>query len=173
MEQLLMMDAQNYDGITAEIKRISVRGVIFLDGKLLLIENIHSEVKLPGGGAEPGETDEQTLIREVKEETGYDVIPESIRPFGKITEKRLSTHEMMIWHQVNRLYFCSVYPAQGTCAYTANEQKYSFRPVLCTLDEAIQRNERMLQHEGLRPWNQREYRTLLLLRERLSVEARP
>ena len=36
---------------------------------------------LPGGGREPGETDEQTLIREVKEELSVDIIPQTIEYF--------------------------------------------------------------------------------------------
>ena len=33
---------------------------------------------LPGGRREPGETDAQTLIREVKEELSVDIVPETI-----------------------------------------------------------------------------------------------
>lgn len=173
MKQLLVMDADNYDGVTEEIYRVSVRGIIFVDGKLLMIEDSFDEVKLPGGGMDEGETEEQTLIREVKEETGFGVIPDSIRPFGEIVEKRLSLHEPKIWHQVNRLYFCDVHPEQGECSFTANERSYGFRQVFYTLEEAIAKNERMLAAEGMKAWNQREYRTLLLLREHLSNEVSP
>lgn len=37
---------------------------------------------IPGGKREDGETDEQALIREVKEELQVDIIPESIVPYG-------------------------------------------------------------------------------------------
>jgi len=36
---------------------------------------------LPGGHREPGETDEQTLIREVKEELSVDIVPDTIDYF--------------------------------------------------------------------------------------------
>ena len=96
MEKVLVMDEHNYDDNLEEICRVSIRGIIFVNGKLLMIESFLGEVKLPGGGLEEGEDDYQTLIREVKEETGYDVIPESIKPFGEIEEKRLSVHEPKI-----------------------------------------------------------------------------
>lgn len=165
MEKILVMDEHNYGDNLEEIFRVSVRGIIFVDGKLLMIENTFGEVKLPGGGMEPGEDDEQVLIREVKEETGYDVIPESIKPFGEIEEKRLSVHEPMIWNQINRLYFCDVYPAQGQCKYSENEKRYGFRQVFYTIEEALEKNERMLENEGRQAWNQREYKTLLLIKE--------
>lgn len=165
MEKLLIMDEHDYDGHLKEIFRVAVRGIIFVGDKLLMIEDSYDEVKLPGGGMEPGEDDQQALLREVKEETGYDVIPESVKPFGEIEEKRLSAHEPMIWHQINRLYFCEVSSDQGQCDYSENEKKHGFHRVFYTIDEALEKNKRMLEKEGLQPWNQREYRTLLLLKE--------
>ncbi len=168
MEKILVMDEHNYEDALGEIYRVSVRGIIFVAGNLLLIENSFGEVKLPGGGMEPGEDDCQALIREVREETGYDVVPESIKPFGEIEEKRLSVQEPMIWHQISRLYVCDVYTGQGQCEYSENEKKYGFRQVFCTLEEALEKNERMLEKEGRQAWNQREYKTLLLIKDYLK-----
>ncbi len=165
MKKILVMDEHDYEEGLEEIYRVSVRGIIFLDGKLLMIENSFGEVKLPGGGMEPGEDEYQALIREVKEETGYDVIFKSIRPFGEVEEKRLSVQEPMIWHQINRLYFCDVYPERGQCEYSENEKKYEFRQVFYTIEEALEKNEKMLEKEGRQAWNQREYRTMLLIKE--------
>lgn len=170
MEKILVMDEHNYEDHLGEMVRISVRGIILIDGKLLMIENSLGEVKLPGGGMEFGEDDYRVLIREVKEETGYDVIPESIKPFGEIEEKRLSLHEPMIWHQTNRLYFCDVYPGQGRCEYTENEKQQGFHQVFYTIEEALEKSGRMLGNEGRQAWNQREYRTLLLIKDHFVPE---
>lgn len=99
------------------------------------------------------------------------MILESIIPFGEIEEKRLSVREAMIWHQFSRLYFCDVYPEKGFCDYTENEKKHGFRQVFYTLEEALEKNRRMLNEKGQLAWNQREYKTLLLLRDHLSKEA--
>lgn len=163
MRKLLILDEQNYSPDMEEIYRVAVRGIVFIEGKLLLVESCFKELKLPGGGIEPGENDIQALIREVEEETGYRVIPESIVPFGEIEEKRLSTKEPMIWHQFSRLYFCDVYPERGECKYTKSEIKYGFRCVLHPLDEAIKINSREARSEI-----RREYRTLLLIKEHLE-----
>ena len=165
MKKILIMDEKNYSLDMDEIIREAVRAVIFLNGKLLMIENDFGETKLPGGGIEKGENEYQALMREVKEETGYDVIYESIRPFGEIEEKRLSTHEPKIWHQISRLYFCDVKHTKGRCNYTENEKQYGFHQVTYSLDEAISKNEKMLGKEGRQAWNEREYRTLLLIRD--------
>lgn len=168
MKKILVMDERNYEDGMEEIRRTSIRGIIFVDGRLLMIEDSFGEVKLPGGGVEPGEEESQALIREVKEETGYDVIPESIKPFGEIEEKRLSLHEPMIWHQTSRLYFCDVSPGQGQCDYTETEKRYGFHQVFYTVEEALEKNEKMLEREGRQAWNQREYKTLLLIKDYLD-----
>lgn len=168
MKKLLVLDAKNYSEDMEELYRVSVRGIIFLDQKLLLIKNDFGEVKLPGGRMEPGENDYEALAREVKEETGFDIILPSVMPFGEIEEKRLSTREPMIWHQINKLYFCRIYPTQGECNYTESEKKHGFHPILASLEDAIKTNEAMLCKEGISAWNQREYRTLLLIREYLK-----
>lgn len=173
MKRILTMDAHDYPAGLKEIRRTAARAVIFLDGKLLLTENDFGEVKLPGGGIEPGEDDVQALIREVREETGCAVIPASIRPFGEIEEKRLSQREDAVWHQFSRIYFCRVESARfGECSYSEGEKRLGFRPVVYSLEEAIKKNEAMLDREGKHTYNQREHKTLLLIRERLEKTER-
>lgn len=170
MKKILTLDAQNYRDDMEEIFRIAVRGIIFIDGKILMIEDKYGEVKLPGGGMEDGEDDLQTLLREVKEETGFAVVPDSVVPFGEIVEKRLSAYEDMIWHQISRLYFCNVEGSKQECEYSENEQEHGFRPVLYSIEEAIAKNETGLETEKKQAWNLREYKTLLLIQDYLQNE---
>ena len=165
MKKILVMDEKNYDESMEEIYRVSVRGIIFVDNKLLLIQSDFGEVKFPGGGQEHGENDMETLVRETLEETGYHIIPDSVRAFGEVEEKRLSTKEPKIWHQINRYYFCDVGDVQEECHYTANERKYGFHQVWYSLEDAIRVNEEMLNREGILPWNQREYNVLKLIKQ--------
>ena|SRR5579875_2380744 len=61
--------------------RIPCVGAIVKDdaGRLLLIRRGHEPDaglwSVPGGRVEPGETDEQALVREMREETGLAVVP--------------------------------------------------------------------------------------------------
>jgi len=56
--------------------RVAAYAVVVADGRMLLVhwaEADQSGWSLPGGGLEPGEHPEQAAVREVREETGYDV----------------------------------------------------------------------------------------------------
>lgn len=115
--------------------------------------------------------EEDTLIREVREETGYSVMPDTIRPFGYIEEIRRdfkSYHEGRIFRQISRLYFCEVSVTRGEIQLSEQEKRYGMRTVLYTLDEAIAKNRAMLDNVGELAWNQREYRTLLLIKEHIE-----
>lgn len=71
------------------VGRTTVAVVEFPDRRILLVKRRTIPFKgywaLPGGRVEAGETVEQTIVREVKEETGLDV--EIVRKIGEYREK--------------------------------------------------------------------------------------
>jgi 8-oxo-dGTP diphosphatase len=58
---------------------LAVSAAIFRDGRVLVVRRAqppaHGFYTLPGGGVELGETLEQAVIREAREETGLDIEP--------------------------------------------------------------------------------------------------
>jgi 8-oxo-dGTP pyrophosphatase MutT (NUDIX family) len=53
----------------------SIKGVLLVDGQVLLVRNSRDEWELPGGRAENGENHAQTLAREFSEELSINVCP--------------------------------------------------------------------------------------------------
>lgn len=59
--------------------KLGVRAVVFQDDKILLVkEKMDDKWSLPGGYADIGLTPSEIIVREVKEESGFDVLPTRI-----------------------------------------------------------------------------------------------
>ncbi len=57
--------------------------VYIKDGRIMCTRSRGKELfYLPGGKREPGETDPQVLVREIKEELSVDIIPSSLKWMG-------------------------------------------------------------------------------------------
>ena len=68
-----------------KIIRPAARGLVISDGKILLTYEKNTDVYMsPGGRKEDGESFEECCIREISEESGYNV--KIIRPFFGINE---------------------------------------------------------------------------------------
>lgn len=144
-------------------RRTAARGVILRDGQLLLVHTDAGDYKFPGGGIEPGETLEAALIREVLEETGYQVTS-VIRPWAVAHERRQGiTADILEMH--SHYFLCQI--GEGTVPLKLDdyEEKEHFRPVFVRLDEALRTN-RALQGHGYTPWLDRE----VLVMEALEQE---
>ena len=91
MRTLFDLDRKDYDEKGPMHNRHSVRGIIIRDGKIAMAHvTKRGFYKFPGGGSEGNETKIETLIREVREEAGLVVNPETVRPYGIVTRSQLS-----------------------------------------------------------------------------------
>jgi len=110
MKELFRMERQDYNPEGKVYTRPSARGIIARDGKILLNYIARYDCyEFPGGGLEPGETPEEALIREIAEETGRVVIPETVEEFGVVVKKqRDSMDPDGIFEQMNYYFFCEV-----------------------------------------------------------------
>ena len=56
--------------------KVDVRGVVFKDGQILMVnENGDNKWALPGGFCDVGLSPSENVVKEIKEESGFDVIP--------------------------------------------------------------------------------------------------
>jgi mutator protein MutT len=57
---------------------VSVKGVVTIGGRVVLLRNEREEWELPGGRLEVGETPEDCVVREVAEELGLQVVVDGL-----------------------------------------------------------------------------------------------
>ncbi len=80
MRILFDMDKKDYNPDGKKFVRPSVRGIIIKNGKIAMVHSIkYNYYKFPGGGIEDNESKIETLIREVREESGLIVKADTIK----------------------------------------------------------------------------------------------
>lgn len=110
MRELAVYDYKNYIENGTVGRRPSVRGVIIRDGKIALVHSLRYDYyKFPGGGIDEGETHLDTLIREVREESGLVVIPATAKEYGMVIRKEKGKREDL-FIQENFYYLCEAEP---------------------------------------------------------------
>lgn len=138
----IQIDLNNYDVTDSFYNRKAARGIIRRGDKYLMIRGNCGDIKFPGGGVEEGESLTDTLIREVKEETGYTVMENTIEYYGKITEKRAGMHKDILI--MDSSYFtCEVSDECGSLSLDDYEKERGYKCVWITLDEAISFNKKI------------------------------
>ncbi len=163
----LTIDLHNYLEGGSVFKRTAVRGVIQKDGSYLLIHSKYGDHKFPGGGMEKGESLEQTLLREVQEETGYSVKKESISEGILVHEKRKGAIDDLM-EMDSYYFFCDVEETAGERKLDDYEAEYDYKVSWMTLEEAIANNESVENHENI-PWIKREIMVMKKLLESLRI----
>ena len=59
--------------------KIDVRGAVIRDGKILLVqERLDKHWCMPGGWADVGELPSQSIMREIREESGFEAVPKKV-----------------------------------------------------------------------------------------------
>ena len=145
MRLLFTMDKKDYDDTMPRFVRPSVRGIILADGKVAMVHSLKFDYyKFPGGGIEPGEAHVQTLIREVREETGLRVLPETVRPYGRVYRaQRGDRGDVLI--QDNFYYFCDAARDGGAVDLDDYEREEEFTLEFVAPQHAIDVNRHAME----------------------------
>ena len=102
--------------------RPAVKGVIIRENKILLVR-VWDGYDFPGGGIKLGETIEEALKREIKEETGYDIAPGRLLTgadaFYKIFHKEKFVQSILLY------YACTITGSElSTALFTEKEKEF-------------------------------------------------
>lgn len=144
MKRLFEIDLHDYETHSTVSKRPSARGIILKGKKIALVYSSREKYyKFPGGGIREGEDKKQALVREVKEETGLEVIPESIVEFGSVLRRQKSNvQEDTVFEQENFYFFCQTENRITGQQLDDYEKKAGFILKVTDIEEAILTNQR-------------------------------
>lgn len=150
MKDLFVLDSKDYNPNGKVFRRPSVRAVICQNGKVLLVySKKYNYYKFPGGGIENDENHIQALIREVCEETGYQIIPESIQEYGRVLRRQKDTKDATaIFEQENFYYFCQVSSQLVDRSLDGYEEEEGFTPMWVDALDASRHNQKEYHAEG-------------------------
>lgn len=114
-------------------ERHACRAIVIDDDNNIAIMQINSDNyhKVPGGGIEEGESNEQALRREVSEEAGCEI--EILDEIGEIVELR----DFSNLRQFSYCYLAKVVGAKGEHAMTEGEKAEGMELIWIPVDEAI------------------------------------
>jgi ADP-ribose pyrophosphatase YjhB (NUDIX family) len=87
--------------------KIDVRGIVFRDGKMLLVQEKMDESRwtLPGGWADIGESAGESVAREVYEETGYQV---QVIKLLALLDRNKHPHPPHVFHSYKAFFQCAL-----------------------------------------------------------------
>ncbi len=170
----LLKEIMRQDGLALDGKALcrgAVRGIIANGRRLLMIHSsTNGDYSFPGGGSVNGETHEQTLVREIKEESGADVL-EIKGEFGKVIEYDAPTsHSYDLFVRISFYYICTVDSVLSKQSLEPYERDLGFRPVWVDIDRAIETNRAILSNAEKAPrWTARETYVLEQVKAQLRL----
>ncbi|WP_040950861.1 NUDIX hydrolase [Gorillibacterium massiliense] len=86
--------------------KVDIRGVVFRDGKILMVrEKADGSWALPGGWADIGLSPSEIAVKEVKEESGFDVVP--LRLLA-VLDKKFHNHPPEPYHVYKMFIRCEI-----------------------------------------------------------------
>lgn len=162
MRKILVLDEKNYTEEMPVFEKFATRAIIWKDGRLAMQQSALGEYKIPGGGKDAGETLEEALIREVREETGLVIIPESIKEIGEILEIRRDIFDENTKYVAHSMHYsCEAEETIVETSMTESEKERGFHLAWADIDTVIAANEALMKEK----WQLRDVEFLKWLKE--------
>lgn len=107
--------------------KVDVRGVVFKNNQILMVrENIDDKWALPGGFCDIGLSPSENVMKEIKEESGFDVLP--IRLIA-LMDKNKHPHPPEAYHYYKIFILCEIIGGKPTLGIETNSINF-FRNII-------------------------------------------
>ena len=114
--------------------KVEVRGAVFRNGEILLVrERDDGGWTIPGGWADVGEAPSAMAVREVKEESGFDVV---VRKLVAIYDRNQHPHPPSPHHAYKIMFLCDLIGGEAAPSYETPEVAFFPRHALPPLSAA-------------------------------------
>ena len=153
-----MPDAEKVLGLFAAetgyaTPKVEVRGAVVRGDEILMVrEREDGGWTLPGGWCDVGESPSAMVVREVKEESGFDVKP---RKLAALFDRNMHPHPPMAGHAYKLFFLCDLLGGEATPSFETPEVGFFPRHALPGLSVArvtAYQIEHMFQHAEHLEW---------------------
>lgn len=102
--------------------KVDVRAAVFQNDRILLVkEHEDGRWTLPGGWADVGDAPSQAAVREVKEESGYEVIATKI---AAVYDRNLHGHPPIPFHAYKLYFLCDLVGGQAKASHETDAAEF-------------------------------------------------
>jgi len=154
----------NVNGKT--VHRTAVRAIILHGRELLMVfSSAVGDYKFPGGGVDNGESHEQALARELREECGASLLSMD-GELGAVIEYNFAEEkDFDVFKMTSHYYFCQAEDDFGAQKLDDYERDLGFKPVWVDIEDAISNNRALLALPTPPDWLRREIFVLEHIRQ--------
>ena len=131
--------------------KMDMRGAVFQENRVLLVRE-HSDGlwTLPGGWADVGESPTEAVVREIREESGFET---QVQKLVALYDRNKHAHPPMLFHVYKAFFLCDLVGGSASSSLETSEVGFFGReeiPPLSTARVTIRQIERLFAHHAHR-----------------------